>query len=323
MQTFVINLDRAKERWSKIQKQLVNNNIFNSIRVDAIDVKNIPRSNLIMSSSNLCKLFCPDISIAISLSHVKAWSIADKLKKDKYLFCEDDVVFKDNFLNHLEFYVKELPQTWDILFVGCLFCQKNTVLANIFLNSRFKKNKLANENFSPNLKIPEFVFGSHAYLVSEQGLKKLIDNFTKIENAVDIQINNLIVEGKLSAFSLKNVLATQDVSVGSSSISSTFPRIASKLDSFYLEPQVTLRYGLSYPNVKVGNYEISGWTFIFFLYGFLSGLKLSFLKSLSILVILFIPDIIENDKAVVISLLSFLIGFAGGSALKLNKKKFT
>ena len=311
MKVLVINLDRAKERWLSVTKQIQDAGM-NPIRVEAIDSKQMKISNV----SNKCKYLCPKVSVAITMSHIKAWNIALNYNQEKYLICEDDVVLQNNFKHLLDLYSKDLPPNWDILFVGCLFCQKNSLFANILLNLTFKKNTRSNENFSNHLKIPQFVFGSHAYIVSKAGIKKLLNHFKFIENAVDIQMNDLIAQNKLNAFSLKNILASQDVSVHSSSISQKMPRIASKLDKVLIAPQVSLRYGLSYPIMNIQSFDITGWTYIVFFYGIFSGLKLSFLKSSAILVILLSPDIIEKDKAAIGIFVSFLFGWIIGFALK-------
>jgi GR25 family glycosyltransferase involved in LPS biosynthesis len=310
MKVLVINLDKAHERWKSVKNEFIKENL-NPERIQAIDSKNI---NLNLTSTK-CKFICPTVAIAITMSHIKSWHFALKSGEESVLICEDDVLLKKDFSRSLELAKKELPPNWDILFVGCLFCQKNSSLASLLMNLSFKKNILANENYSEHLKIPEFVFGSHAYLVSKQGLLKLLHYFSKIDNAVDIQLHNLISDQKLHAFSLKNVLASQKVSVSASSITSSVPRFAKGLDKFFLAPEVSLRYGLSYPIANVGSQDLNGWIYVTFVYGFISGF-FSFFKTFAILVIFLSPDLFEKDAAVIPITVSFLTGWIAGNALK-------
>ena len=310
MKVLVINLDKAEERWKSINREFLNANL-NLERVQAIDSKTIDLS----LTSMKCKFFCPKVAIAITMSHIKAWSIAIQSEEESVLICEDDILLKKDFLQSLESAKQELPLNWDILFVGCLFCQSNSSFANFLMNLTFKKNRSSNNHYSEHLKIPEFVFGSHAYLVSKQGLHKLKHYFSKIQHAVDIQLHNLISEGKLNAFSLKNVLASQKVSVSASTITSSVPRFAKGLDNFFLAPEVSLRYGLSYPITTLGSQELNGWIYVSFIYGFISGF-FPFSKPFALLVIFLLPDLFEKDTSVIPIIVSFCIGWISGNALK-------
>ena len=93
--SFFINLDRRVDRLDHINKNLP----FDSDRFSAIDAVNLKLNEKVekLFHQSLDKL--TKAEIACALSHYKLWK---KLTKDEssenYLILEDDVVFKDGFV---------------------------------------------------------------------------------------------------------------------------------------------------------------------------------------------------------------------------------
>lgn len=172
--TYIINLSSSHERWKKSLHQCKTINV-NPIRIDAIKGSTLKKSERQVEASLSCAKFCPNASIGVTLSHMKAWSTAHVEHPNlPCMICEDDVVFTQNFFDLFLLYSQEVPQDWDILYVGCLMCQPNLpLIPKAALTLMNQKNKMS-RRISEQVIIPEFAFGSHCYCVSPKGLRKLL-----------------------------------------------------------------------------------------------------------------------------------------------------
>jgi glycosyl transferase family 25 len=125
MKVFVIHYKKLMKRKHCIIRQFNTYNIKNYefIEIDRDELTNehmnkfegIPRSN--------------KAGMAISLSHYYAYKeIAEKY--DNALILEDDAIFSDNFMESLSKYLTELPEDYDMLFIGdgCKFHIQNHML---------------------------------------------------------------------------------------------------------------------------------------------------------------------------------------------------
>jgi glycosyl transferase family 25 len=112
------------------------------------------------------------------LSHYNLWQkLIDK--SSPTLILEDDAEFVDNIDN------LDLPNDFDIVFFGHCFEKKGQIIKEPIYKS-----------VQPSC--------LHGYLVSQKGIKKLLDNFNKknINNPIDNYTMNLIKDNKLISYSL-------------------------------------------------------------------------------------------------------------------------
>ena len=114
--SFFINLDRRVDRLDHINKNLP----FDSDRFSAIDAVNLKLNEKVekLFHQSLDKL--TKAEIACALSHYKLWK---KLTKDEssenYLILEDDVVFKDGFVELWnESYSNNIPKNYGLVYLG-------------------------------------------------------------------------------------------------------------------------------------------------------------------------------------------------------------
>ncbi|WP_162480271.1 glycosyltransferase family 25 protein, partial [Holospora elegans] len=92
--TYVINLDRAKDRWNKIMPKLSEFSDFNIRRIVTIDGKYENFSHISFELYQTFRNFGHPLStgtIGCYLSHVKVWEKFYSSQKDYCLVLEDDV----------------------------------------------------------------------------------------------------------------------------------------------------------------------------------------------------------------------------------------
>lgn len=111
MKTFIIHYLKLVNRKQHILTQLANQNISNYEFIE-IDRDSLPQENLQIFEQGYNKA-----QIAICLSHFYAYkSIAEKC--DFGLILEDDVILSPMFSHNLQVYIQNLPNDFDMLFIG-------------------------------------------------------------------------------------------------------------------------------------------------------------------------------------------------------------
>jgi hypothetical protein len=104
--TYVINLDRRKDRYESFEKEMSKYAIKNIERFSAIDGNNLTNNTNLLPGE-----------VGILLSHLE---IIRKCKSDNLknvLILEDDVYFSDEILK-LEEYISSVPNDWDFIYFG-------------------------------------------------------------------------------------------------------------------------------------------------------------------------------------------------------------
>jgi glycosyl transferase family 25 len=97
LHAYVINLDRAPERWAHIERSFAKKN-FSLIRVPAIDGKNLTLPSADFDAKGFERFHGRVLNIfelACSLSHLKALRAFLASNEDHAMICEDDIFFDD------------------------------------------------------------------------------------------------------------------------------------------------------------------------------------------------------------------------------------
>lgn len=105
---FCINLDSRKDRWDAVQKQFDTHD-FSVERIPAI------------AGSKMNLQFPPEIkegAVGCSLSQLFAFMLAKQYGTNSFLLFEDDVEFDPDFMHKFIRYYSEVPDDWDILYLG-------------------------------------------------------------------------------------------------------------------------------------------------------------------------------------------------------------
>jgi len=105
-----INLDRRPERWQRMQRALAAQNLAVQ-RFSAIDGNNVALPHNWMHTAG---------AYGCLLSHVQVVREARNAGASSVLIFEDDAVFDPQFKEKFAHFIKELPDDWDMLFLGAL-----------------------------------------------------------------------------------------------------------------------------------------------------------------------------------------------------------
>lgn len=132
---YVIHYTKANNRKEHIQSQLKNLKIENKFKwIESHDKEDvsyiqytenfgskIPQFNLRTPPSMkgiVEDFFIKPSEVSCALKHKQALIEFTNTKNPYFFVIEDDVIFADNFVNKLNQYFNELPDDWDVLFIG-------------------------------------------------------------------------------------------------------------------------------------------------------------------------------------------------------------
>ena len=167
--TYVINLEKDKKNWLKLQSSLHDRGI-DLIRFNAIYGKYIKDINVYKDLlSTLCKNTCPYSVIGLGLSHLTlGQEIYEKDVNEHALILEDDVVPEFNNKNQISEIIENMPRDCDILLLYCHgMCEGNATYT--------KKN--AEYGFP-------FIGSTAAYVITKNALR----HKQKLKTHIDIQL---------------------------------------------------------------------------------------------------------------------------------------
>ncbi len=151
--------------------------------------------------------------IACSLSHRMVYAEMVKNNWEKVLILEDDVLPIAECLAELPAALDELPNNWELVYLGYLKHEKVTnalkakqvfykILSSLGLMAWSYKmvSNLLPKPFSAHLKKAGFHDCTHAYAVTLQGAKKLLAAQTPVVYRADDLLSSTIMKGELVAF---------------------------------------------------------------------------------------------------------------------------
>jgi GR25 family glycosyltransferase involved in LPS biosynthesis len=200
---YIINLDVRKDKWTNIQQKLTQFGLsplrfpaINGWRLDRRELKNTYRNHVEKSHIQ----YISQGQIGCFLSHVAV--LKDALTKGYNCIwvLEDDIVILDD-LNELGGVIEKLnifdPQ-WDLLFtdVNTRGLNLNEIWTfEMFLGDYFDYSLVKDPNFIPqenqDFKRIEYRLGTHSMIISNRGVKKLLEYFEnlKISFPIDVQMH--------------------------------------------------------------------------------------------------------------------------------------
>ena len=172
---FVIHYTKLKYRKTHILQQLAKHNITDFEFIESSDPDNLNPYLLSRINNNL-KIG----QISIICKHLECYNTIANGDYDKYkyfLILEDDVIFHDNFVNILQNYLSQLPDDYDMLFIGD-GCQLhiNPILlkpnCNIYLNP-FGQTRCAD-----------------SYFISKECIAKILSYFSNMKEKMYLTIDH-------------------------------------------------------------------------------------------------------------------------------------
>ena len=173
--TYVINLDESPDRLKFIGSQLSDANM-DFIRFKAINGKGL----------NLDKLYADGLvtakwlkrgQVGVALSHITLWKTIKTWEEDIAIILEDDATIPKNFWTRLKICINQLPDNWDMLFLG----------GTSIIGKKYSKNLL-----TPTTMETKGIYntGFFGYMVNKKSLKTLIKKSKPLVTAIDNQIKD-------------------------------------------------------------------------------------------------------------------------------------
>jgi GR25 family glycosyltransferase involved in LPS biosynthesis len=256
---YLINMDKDTDRLKKVKKEC-----------DIVDIKfeRFPGIKITDISKNILDKYIPEEiqkygsngMIGCGISHLFIWKDAIIKYYKNILVLEDDVYFTDDFNEYLKNVMEELPEDYDILYLG----YKDTVC---------KAPKDSSFNY---IYKPYFPLLTHAMIISNTGLKKLVKIITKIDDHIDwlIALNNK----NLNIYATKKKIVNQLWKSSNNSNLSNFPNLVNYyLGNIYDCHNIPQSYEYNFEMYKYKNYKITRMTYIIFNIGMLANIHTSIL----------------------------------------------
>jgi GR25 family glycosyltransferase involved in LPS biosynthesis len=274
----VISLKSYKQILPLLNK-IKNEYNLNPVYIEGVNGKKLTYNEIKKNTSSLYAQFGPKSAIGCAMAHIKTWKQFLSTTDEMCIIFEDDVVFEPNFSKKLKVIIDNLPKDFDLVFLGCASCQSNN-------------NKKINKYFNK----PAIATGTHAYIISRKGAEILLYYIDKkINNHIDRIIMTLYDDNKIVLYSLNNLIAYQtSASTGNSANISKYPFLINKICSFFeVEKTIKLDYTINVSNTRIGSFNISTMTYIFFAIGIvLSICRVNIRISSLIFLIISLPDIL-------------------------------
>jgi GR25 family glycosyltransferase involved in LPS biosynthesis len=252
---YVINLDKDRDRLQAIDTVLRKQGISYERLPATLGSKVSKDSRL----TTLCNMFCTDGIKGCAISHHRAWEDALQNGYSRILVFEDDAVIPEDFDKKVREVMYNLPDSYEIVFLGCrFFCSNKTSAEHI----GHAVMGTAPQPFKETIQKVNGSIGAHATIYTSSFMKKVIDE--PIETHIDLQIQRWITKFKINAYGLSPELVTTTDPALSSNLADKFPPLLNKtLDKFEVTDNVPLGWALSENQMKLGPLNINFYNLIF------------------------------------------------------------
>lgn len=224
---YVISLDRTPERFANVKKQFDRLNLkcerFSAVDGNLITVTDVETNQIIPWGSIYTKGYRYGAILKISqqeqyknveffykhdqytpnpgefgcaMSHRAVWGDVVKHKYKRVIVLEDDITLEDNFLKNFSQVMKNLPDDFDVFFLGITFLphQSDTYFKSPDL--WLKKFKNTSSSCYAKIKPNTNVSGFYAYVINYDSAKKLL----KKTKFVNIPIDNAVIFSGLKLY---------------------------------------------------------------------------------------------------------------------------
>lgn len=215
---YVINMEKDSTRLDKFDTYMKKNGIAYE-RYNAINGSKVLRDPRL---SEYCNTFCTDGAKGCALSHRSIWdTMIAHGYKNVFIF-EDDAHISDDFDIQFKHIWNNLPKEYDIIYYGCLFgCSDNSMVNNVYKKLSGYETEALNEDVD-KIRGP---VGTHAYMISLEGAKKLADK--PITCAIDLQIGKWLREYNYNIYSTAVNLV--DANGENSNLADNYPIVLNSL----------------------------------------------------------------------------------------------
>ena len=203
---FVIHYKKLIDRKNNILAQFEKNGItdFEFIEID--------RDELHGQNTSMFEKDYSKSQIAIALSHFHAYEEISK-KYEHGLIFEDDAIFSPNFTNIMQFYITQLPNDYDMLFIGD-GCNLHIEPRKLIANKHIYTKALHAEPYGG----AGATRCTDSYLVSKKCAKQLHDYIKhlsyKIKIPIDWWLNQAATDNNFKVYWAEPTIVTQGTQNG-------------------------------------------------------------------------------------------------------------
>lgn len=266
---FVINMADRDDRWKLVNQRFAQTQttlLPKLQRWNATDGKKLTQEYIQSITSKFCNYFCSNAMIGIWLSHYRLWKHIVDNNLDNVLVLEDDAKLVDDFDNKLrQYWGAGVPADWDVLFLGCFECEANA------------HGKQENINGNPNLFIPKAPAGMHAYMLTNTGARKLLDELKNVSYHIDIFLAKNVFNDprkNIKMYAFKPYLIYQDVQSESDNQSNTHQLLTNLLQRIEPESQWPWSSVMNSQVMNIREYDIpiNVWSIVLFVAAFIVSL---------------------------------------------------
>jgi hypothetical protein len=245
---YVINLDKDKERMKHMDIQCKQHQI-NYVRFPAVLGAAVEKDSRLSAS---CQIFCTDGAKGCALSHHGIWELMLKENLETVLILEDDVTFTNELESKLLTAFRDIP-TFDILYLCNIYNPKNE---NVLSNVAISVGGIEPEDHTPLLKKTKGGFGTAAYIIHKDFVRKIIDK--PITQHIDYQLSQWIQELNGKAYAFTEFAVKIDESPFESNLADAFPILLNTaLKQIKLEDTPDLSWILNENIIKLGPFNLN------------------------------------------------------------------
>ena len=160
------------------------------------------------AASPACTLLCPDAKIGIWMAHQKVWATFLSSRYTYGVVLEDDVTFKDHFVQGVE-QATALLADWDVVALGNMISGK--LYSDIKTYEHVIHMACTHKGISRDSGTYEvqLLFGTHGYLVCQDSCTKLASLLRRVTGHIDAAITALIQTKKITMIGIRPSLVFQ------------------------------------------------------------------------------------------------------------------
>ena len=166
--TYLINLPHRKDRLRMAQQQFLKAEIYDYTIFPAIDARRLKITGTTEANQGLIGCF---------MSHFFILQEAILNNYKRIAIFEDDIIFVSEFKENYRLAMTQVSDKWQLLYMGYY--------------ERTGRGKI---QVSDNITIPKNTWGTHAYMVQNEGIKIMFENLQTIRSHIDVQISEDIVQ---------------------------------------------------------------------------------------------------------------------------------
>lgn len=165
--TYLINLPHRIDRLKIAKAELNRAGIIDYTIFPAIDARKLKIKGTEEDNQGLIGCF---------LSHLFILQIAIINKYKSIAIFEDDILITSDFQSKYRKAMDQIPHSWQMLYLGY-----------------YERSGGPKIQISENITIPRDTWGTHAYILRNEGIKIMYDNLQVIKSHIDVQISHEIV----------------------------------------------------------------------------------------------------------------------------------